>query len=317
MRSLERSGPGWENAGGMDWLPMRIPTARALIPVLLLAAGFATASERSAWPPPLDPVLMAAWQRGLVYEQAESFSESNAQYELLARALPDSATIRWRLARNAWRVGERLPTDDKSGRLEWFRLSESWADEALRVDPKCGECVMWKVASMGRVATTRGVVQSAAKAKDIAKLIDYGISLRPAHTDNDKNHTLANLYYAGAAFYRVVPDWFWLELVLGVRGDNERALDYIEKAIEISGERLDYQVELGAVLLCIGHDDGDAARLEQGRQILEQAVVLENYQTTDRYDRQHAHILMAEPDRACGYSRDGWIDLSDAARSGG
>jgi len=286
----------------------------ALLLALLLAGGVAAASAGQGWPPPLDPVLQAAWERGLELEKRESFAESSEQYQLLARALPDSATIRWRLSRNYWREGERLPTDDKGGRLEWFQVSERWADDALQVDPECGECVLWKVASMGRVATTRGVVQSASKASDIARLIDYGISLRPEHVDNDRNATLANLYYAGAAFYRVVPEWFWLELLIGVRGDRERALDYIQKAIEISGDRLDYQVELGAVLLCMGHDDEDEARLAEGRRVLSEAVELADFQTTDAYDRQHAGILMAQPERACSYSRDGWIDLSEAAR---
>ena len=53
----------------MGWLLMKNSEPHELLLLaLLLAAGFATASERSAWPPPLDPVLMAAWQRGLEYE---------------------------------------------------------------------------------------------------------------------------------------------------------------------------------------------------------------------------------------------------------
>jgi tetratricopeptide (TPR) repeat protein len=298
----------------MDAVDFGIRTLRALILIALFAGEGAVASGPSAWPPPMDPVLQAAWEKGLELEKSESFAESNKQYELLARALPSSATIRWRVSRNYWRLGERLPTDDKKGRMEWFRVSERWADEALRADPECGECVLWKVASMGRIATTGGVIEAAGSASEVARLIDYGIALRPSHADNERNVTLANLYYAGAAFYRVVPDWFWLGLVIGVRGDNQRALEYIRSAIEISGARIDYQVELGAVLLCIGHDDGDERRLAEGRQVLEQAVALADFQSTDHYDREHAHILMAEPDRACGYSRDGWVDLSEAVR---
>jgi tetratricopeptide (TPR) repeat protein len=298
----------------METIGTLLRASAAGLAALLLAGAAAGTLEDGGWPPPLDPVLQAAWERGLELEQREAFSESSEQYRLLARALPDSAAIRWRISRNYWRLGERLPTDDKPGRLSVFRTSEHWADEALRVDPECGECVMWKVASMGRVATTSGVVQSAARASEIARLIDYGIALRPGHADNPRNSTLANLYYAGAAFYRVVPEWFWLELVIGVRGDRERALAYIDQAIAITGDRIDYQVERGAVLLCIGHDDDDPRSLTEGRQVLAEAVKLADFQTTDAHDRAHADVLLAHPERACSYSRDGWIDLSEARR---
>ena len=298
----------------MDAVVFGTRTAGALLLALLLSGEGAAASGPAAWPPPMEPVLQAAWQKGLALERSESLVASTEQYELVARAMPSSATIRWRLSRNYWRMAERLPIDDKDGRLEWFTVSERWADDALKLDRKCGECVLWKIASMGRIVTTGGVVQAATKASDIAELIDYGIALRPDHVDNEQNATLANLYYAGSAFYRIVPDWFWLELVIGVRGDHERALGYILKAIAISGERLDYQVELGAVLLCMGHDDGDDLRIADGRRVLAKAVELENFQSTDSFDREHAHILIAHPARACGYSRDGWIDLSEVTQ---
>lgn len=297
-----RSRPGAAPARG--WA-----AAVALVLPLLFAAGVA----RAQWPP-LEPVLRTAWEDGLTFERQERLRESTERYELLARALPDSATIRWRLARNMWRIGERLPLDDKQGRMEAFTEAERWADESLRLDPRCGECVLWKIAAMGRIATTGNVVEAASKAKEIGKLIERGIALHPSHVDSDRNQTLANLYYAGAAFYRVVPDWFWLQYVIGVRGDNHRALQYIDHAIQITGDRLDYEVERGAVLLCIGNDESDPQRIAEGVATLERAVELENFQSTDSYDRQHAHILMEHPERACGYSRDGWIDLAKAAR---
>lgn len=259
-----------------------------------------------------DPVVRALWSEGVEFEVREALVESSRRYEEIAVRLPRSAFIRWRLSRNYWRLGERLPVEDKAGRLDLFVVADGWADQALSLDPECGECVMWKLSSLGRIATTRGVVQSARAAPEIARLIDRGIALRPTHADGPDNVTLANLYYAGAAFYRVVPDWWWLPLVIGVRGDNHKALDYIHKAIEISGRRLDYQVEMGAVLLCIGTDDEDPARIEEGKEILRRAVELDGFQTTDESDREHARVLLREPDRACGYSRDGWIELEEA-----
>jgi hypothetical protein len=277
---------------------------------LALAAGAAHASLEEH----PDPRVRALWAEGLALERGEALLESSGRYQEIAAVLPGSAFVRWRLARNHWRYAERLPVTDKSGRTHFFGEADRWADAAIAADPECGECVFWKAAALGRLATTRGLVGAARSAPTIAALLERGIALRPTHRDGPRNAELANLYYASAAFYRIVPDWRWLSLAIGVRGDDERALAYIRQAIELCDGRVDYQVELGAVLLCLGNASGDAARLAEGRAALERALELESFQTTDALDREHARALMAEPARACGYSRDGWHDLSEVAR---
>jgi tetratricopeptide (TPR) repeat protein len=272
----------------------------------------------SAAPPehlgPAAPPLRESWGRAVALEQEEELLESTRLWEALADSFPHSAHVRWRIARNHWRYAERLPVYDKDRRMHHFRLAERWADAALEADPECGECVLWKLAALGRQATTGGVVRAAGTAPEIARLIERGIALEPSHADSSSNVTLANLYYAGSAFYRVVPDWFWLEWLIGVRGDRQRALEYIRKALEITATRVDYQVELGAVLLCIGHEERDEARLAEGRAALRGAMALEHFQSTDRIDLDHAAVLLDDPSRACTYSRDGWIDLREARR---
>jgi hypothetical protein len=261
-----------------------------------------------------DPRIGRFWSEGVAHERREALLESNLRYEAIAEALPDSSFIRWRVSRNYWRHAERLAADDKSGRLHYFGLAESWAARSLDLNPECGECILWRLAAMGRLATTRSVLESMNLAATIAEMIDRGIALHPTHDDGASNVAMANLYYAGAAFYRIVPDWFWVKWLIGVRGDKQRALEYIRKALAMSDPRVDYQVELGAVLLCIGHDAHDAQRLAEGRQALEAAMHMPLFQSTDTLDLDHARILMAEPERACGYSRDGWIDLREAKK---
>jgi hypothetical protein len=98
--------------------------------------------------------------------------------------------------------------------------------------------------------------------------------------------------------------------VIGVQGDKQRSLEYIHKALEISEPRVDYQVELGAVLLCMGHELRDPQRIEEGRRALRDAMGIPHFQVTDSIDIEHARVLMSEPQRACSYSRDGWLEVS-------
>ncbi len=298
----------------MPWASSgRLAAPFAILPTFLIWAAVGRAAPLAEHP---DARIRTLWVEGEELEwrdEPKALLESSRRYERIAEALPDSAFVRWRLSRNYWRYGEKLPMNDKRQRLHFFGLAVRWADDAIAVDERCGECFFWKAASLGRLATTRGVVQAAGSASTIAKLLERGIELRPTHADGPQNHTLGNLYYAASAFYRVVPDWWWLGLVLGVRGDNHRALAYIEQAIEISSQRLDYQVERGAVLLCIGHEESDEERIAEGRRVLREAMELQDFQSTDSFDREHARILAAEPEKSCGYSRDGWVDLEEAA----
>jgi hypothetical protein len=258
----------------------------------------------------LDPAQARLWNEGLALEKRESFAASNQRYEALAAAHPDSVFLAWRVARNHWRHGEHLPLDAKDERRAAFTRSLEWSQRSLASDPRCGECVFWTMVSMARLATTNGPVASARMAAPMAELIDRGIALAPTSRDNDWNTTLGNLYFAASAFYRVVPDWPGITLLIGVRGDKDRALDYIERAIAISPMRVDYHLEHGVLLTCIGVERGDTEVLERGKRELAGARTMPHHLGTDAVDQHNAEVLLHKPELACGYQRDGFIDLT-------
>lgn len=260
------------------------------------------------------PELRKRWRQGIQLERSNRFLDAAAYYEDLVRRAPDSSYGYWKTARNYWRHAETMPPDAKDERLPYFVLSNQWAGRGLEIDDECAECMLWKFGAMGRIGTTQGVLSSLRLAPEMAELLDRGIELQPTYVDDLTNSTLGNLYYAGAVFYRVVPDWLWLEWLLGVRGDIDRSLEMIRKAVEIEGKRIDYSVELGAVLLCYAQRTGRSSAEEEARKVLAAAPSMEHIFTTDELDVEHSKVLLREPDKACGYSRDGWIDLEQAAR---
>ena len=299
----------------------RFARALALFAACALALGAAPERRAEDLPAPvaalgLDAAQVRLWREGLALERRESFLESNQRYEQLAAAHPESAFLAWHVARNQWRQGERLPIDAKDARCAAFTRAREWAERSLERDPNCGECVFWTMVSMSRLATTLGVLSSAEMARPIAALIDRGIALQPTSRDNEWNTTLGNIYYAASAFYRVIPDWPGIDLLIGVRGDKDRSLDYIERAMAISPMRLDYRLEHGVILTCIGHDRSDAAALARGRRELTEARGMPHLLGTDAVDQKNADILLASPELACGYQRDGFVDLRGAKRAG-
>lgn len=293
------------------------PAARILASLLLVIASAPGRAELEAAlaSRPDGAALRALWIKGKQLER-DHLPAAAECWERLAQALPGEAEPLWRIARAEWRRGERLPVDEKSARLDRFRRAQVQATQGLALDPDCAECMFWLAAALGRITTTEGVVQSARQTPVIADLLERAIALRPAYRDSADNTTLGNLYHASAAFYRLVPDWLWLSWVLGVRGDKERSVDYSRRAVAISPTRLDYQVELGAGLLCLGRDEDDREELvREGIEVLKHSESLTAFVEV-RNDRSYARLLIEQPERACSYTRDGWIEIDeDIARA--
>lgn len=288
----------------------------ASLPLLLLLLAAAAMPARADLASALDAhpggaALRTLWREGREFERADQLAASVDRFERLAGALPAEPEPLWRLSRLAWRSSERLPADDEAQRLAGFRRAEALARASLALDGRCAECMFWLAASLGRITTTQGVIESARLAPVIADLLARAIALHPIRSESADDTTLGNLYHFSAAFYRIVPEWIWLSWVLGVRGDKERSVEYSRRAVAISPARLDYQVELGAGLLCLGTARRRADLLEEGAAVLRHSQTLAPFAEA-QIDMALARILLEQPERACSYARDGWIDVDEA-----
>ena len=263
--------------------------------------------------------LRSRWARGIELERQEQFLASAREYEGIVSRVPEEDYAYWRISRNYWRYAEALPTESAEQRLVYFQEAADWADRGMVVNPDCGACMLWKFVSLGRQATTRGLLSAVSDAREMNRLLSRGIELQPHHRDNAGNSTLGNLYYAASVFYRIVPDWWWLRVLVGVRGDKAKSVRYARRAVEAAPVRVDYRIELGASLLCLGSVERAPESVREGQAVLHAALKLPDYLSTDTVDREHAQVLLGAPEKACGYSRDGFIDvdaLEERARAG-
>ncbi len=287
------------------------PLLLLLLSCLVVAPGAAHAGIETAIAAHSDAIaLRARWLEARASERDDQLDVSLERWTQLARALPDEAEPIWRLARIEWRRAERLAPEQKAERLAGFRAAEALARDCLERAPRSAECMFWLAAALGRITTTRGVLESARLAPVVARLLESAIALRPTYEDGPDDTTLGNLYHYSAAFYRLVPDWFWLSWVLGVRGDKERSVDFSRRAVAISPRRLDYQVELGAGLLCLGTQTGRRELIEEGREVLRQSQSLEPFAEV-QLDMAYTQLLLDHSERACSYARDGWIEVGE------
>jgi|GEM_PF-6496346 len=235
--------------------------------------------------------------------------ENIALLSKLLEKFPESTYLMWRLSRNYWVYAENLDINDKESRLKYFNKGLEVAKRGIKSNKDCAECHLFKAANLGRIGTTKGLVSSVSVAKDLSKALEMAISLNPQHQDAPYNTSLGNAYYASATFYRIVPDLFIVKWIAGVRGDKDKALKHIKKAVELTPTRIDYQVELAVMYLCLAEKKDKKAMHALGIATLEKAISMKQNMVTDPIDKEYARGFLKDQSGVCGFSRDGIIDL--------
>jgi len=257
------------------------------------------------------PGQLDSLRRAVTLEARGHGREAEAIYSELASHAGAAATAHWRASRALFTAAEHLPSEEREARIALLERSQSWAERGLERDRGCAECMLYKAAALGRLSTIHGVVWGARRVREIRDLLDAGIALDPRDRDGPHNSTLANLFFARATLYRTVPEWFWLSWVVGMRGDIDRALADIRLARRIHPERLDYHVEHGVILVCLGKRRGRPESTREGIRVLREAAARPPRIATDTKDLRMVQELLQNPARACEFSRDGFMDIEE------
>lgn len=292
----------WLRRGRRGWLP-------GMLAGLLLAGGSGAEPGAPAELRSLSgPALRAECER---LDALGDPAAGSRWEELAARGGRDSHAL-WRAARAHHRQGERLPLDARLERLTRYQRALANARRGRILDPRCGECCLYEFAALGRIVSIQGFASSAVHLREMSALVELCSATPPTHADSEHDQEHANLWYGLASYYRAVPDSRLLGALTGARGDPALAVSYVERAVATAPDRIDYQVELGASLLCFGERRADPAAQMRGMATLRAVGGMPIRQSTDEIDRMHAATLLARPDEACGYSRDRWPAAQEA-----
>ncbi len=247
----------------------------------------------------------------------DGYEESNKVLDEAMELCPARAEVYWRRARNNYDILEHIPRDRKPGKVELigrYREIEDLGRKCAEVDPEDGTCYVWQAIGMGRRGTTQGVLNSLRDVKDMEALLLRAIYLKPAYrAEGGRSSAMADACTALGMFYRVVPDWKFIEWVFGTRGDINKSVKLQSMAVELEPQRIEYVKELGISLMCRGERTGNQADIEEGKKHLEKVKDLPVIKPSDLIDKEHAKDLLADPGLACGYSRDAQQEVSQDA----
>lgn len=253
-----------------------------------------------------DPVLRERWRDSVQRERAGDYASAAAMRKALADALPDEVHLRWRIARDLVHAAERLPLEETSRRKALYEEALEWAQRGRSLAPTCGECCLYEFAARARLLSPEGGLPSPGSLRRVGKTLEACLANPPSWRDGPRESELGNLYYGAATFYRRLPSSHWFHWIAGVRGDRERAVSLGRQALSLAPGRVDYQVELGASLLCLASERDDVQARAEGLAWLERSFELNDWQPSDATDRERARAMIEDPGRACSDSRVGF-----------
>ena len=251
-----------------------------------------------------DPQVATLWRDSVDTELAGELRDAAELRRRILDLDPNQVHAGWRLARDLMAIGEGLPEEAKEDRLRVFREAQQAARHARQVDATCPECCFYDFASTSRLATTVGVYQSVGMVREAGSILNECLEMpAPGWSDAEWNHERANLYYGAAVYFRMLPDAWWARKMFGQRGDRRRAALFARRAVEIASSRVDYRVELGVALVCLGEAEDDAAARAEGLIWLQGLESFPDRLDSDPIDRKRAEDVKRDPSSACGNAR--------------
>lgn len=228
---------------------------------------------------------------------------------------PNDPEALWRLARALYEKGEVLAQSvPDSQRLPIYTRVGTLSRRAQELDPEAGFGYLWEGVAMGRIATAKGILSQLSTADDIERLWLRSLQSKTVYRmDNGISSFPGDAWNALGQFYRLCPDWRAMEWISGTRGDIDKSVYYFRLMVADDPTRLEGLKELGVALLCKGYKQDDEAAKTEGRKWLDQAYTLPAVYPTDVIDHKQIPGIKAREADACGYSRDGWEKLDEAA----
>lgn len=237
-------------------------------------------------------------------------AEGLALAEARFAASPDPE-VAWHAARFIFEIGEGFERDDPSIDKEaHYEKMADYSEKGLELSPGHPHLLFARGIARGRLGTTRGVLASLFLAKDVERdwLAAAGSGAVYSSIGGQEKMP-CDIYQALAIYYRLVPEWWIVQVLAGTRGDLDTSLEFAQKADACAPDTIRHLKELAVTQMCIGTKRKQPELVEAGRANVRAYLALTPRSKTEKIDMKHGRMLLDDPSIACGYSRDGQQDL--------
>ncbi|HKK44657.1 MAG TPA: tetratricopeptide repeat protein [Balneolaceae bacterium] len=201
-------------------------------------------------------LLMAQQEKSSLEQQADSlyknFDETQALevYKQILKQHPNDYQALWRTSFLYSRIGNRQ--DDKDEKKAYFNEAINLAQRALKIDSTDTQSNFVMAVAMGRKALISGAKARVAASRDIKKYAELAIKY---------DSTNAGAWHVLGRWHLKVANLSWIErmaantLFGGIpKASNQKAEEYIKKAIQLNGKYILYYHDLARVYKEMGQD---------------------------------------------------------------
>ena len=236
------------------------------------------------------PTLLIAQNQSQLEQRADSLYDAYEEkqalelYNQILEDNPDKFEALWRTSFLYSRIGNRL--DKKSQQEEYYNKAIDLAERALAVDSTHSQSNFVMAVAMGRKALISGARDRVAASRAIKKYADRAI-------EYDEEH--AGAWHVLGRWHFKVANLSWIEraaantLFGGIPGDasNEKAAEYIQKAIDLDDNYVLYYYDLAKVYEEMGQD-------QQAIESCQQALEVPNLTPDDEKIKNDCRELISD-----------------------
>lgn len=293
--------------------PSPLEAALALKPEAFAQTPPARLSELAEWLTGWSILGPAAPVQGTKAEYIAALEKARLMYAEARRRDPENPESYWAQGETNYTLGELLPETDKTRREALYEEIVALTKTCLKKFPGDPGCNHFFATGMGRLATTHGVLSSMRSAADIERAWVRALAAKPTRVMVWSDPLLVNIEYGLGVYYRMAPDWWIMKVMLGTRGDKKKAVQLFRAAVEAQPYRLELEKEYAVALLCYADSEDDEKVMNEGKALMRRIIAgdfdKEDVRATDAVDKKHAAEMLADPAKACGYSRDGYQEI--------
>lgn len=208
----------------------------------------------------------------------------------------------WMVAEAAFQLGASY-TDEKDRRYarQIFVKGEDAAEKCLKIDPNHPICKLLLGAMIGKIASLDGIYSAVKKAERLEQLWLDVIRSKYNYNLGRGLSMQGSARYALGMFYRLVPDFFLVKWLFGVRGDIKKSIEYHREALAIDSPTSCGKIMLAASLFCSVSGDLKTSEGQEAMRHLREGKHLPAKNLVTKACQNDIEKIEKDPGIACGY----------------
>jgi len=222
---------------------------------------------------------------------------------------PDWYDGYWLLAAETFFIGSSYtnPKDHALARKHLV-VGEAAAVECLKRKPDYLLCRFFKASVRAKIASIDGILASLSYGKMVRKIWQDVVNSGVDFQFRPNVSLQGSAHYALGLFYRLVPNFFLMNWIFGIRGDIDESIRYHRAALKYDGSNPCYQLMLSVALFCKVKGNPKTAEFTEAMKLLEapaQTKALDVAQAACVHD---VPTIRDHPQKTCGYTQAKYQD---------